>query len=133
VAAGYHAARERRLAWARVVRGTPALQGAYLELLAEFETAIADFAAGRQTGRGAQGADRAEAQEAAEGGAPAPEGAPGAVGRGAAGARSTRPRLQAAVTVAAFRLALEVWEAGDDDLPALVAEHLGLLEGDLWR
>jgi hypothetical protein len=37
------------------------------------------------------------------------------------------------VVVAAFRVALEAWEAGESDLPALVAENLALLDGDLWR
>jgi AcrR family transcriptional regulator len=99
VAADYDAARERRLAWAHLVRGTPALAGAYLELLAELEAAFARFAAARP----AQGAD---------------------------GARS---RLQAVVVVAAFRVALERWEAGEGELAAFVAGHLSLLEGGLWR
>jgi AcrR family transcriptional regulator len=99
VAADYDAARERRLAWAHLVRGTPALAGAYLELLAELEAAFARFAAARA----------------------APE---------ADGARS---RLQAVVVVAAFRVALERWEAGEGELAALVAGHLSLLEGELWR
>ncbi len=99
VAAGYDAAPERRLAWARLVRGTPALAGAYLELLAGFEAAFARFASGRA---------------------------------GAAGG-AARSRLQAAVVVAAFRVALERWEAGEGELAALVAGHLALLEGELWR
>src|SRR5262245_4316692 len=111
VAADYDAARERRLAWARLVRATPALAGAYLELLAGFEAAFARFAAGVR---------------------PPGEGAPGA-GAPAAPERATVPRLQAAVVVAAFRVALEAWEAGEGDLPALVAENLALLDGDLWR
>jgi AcrR family transcriptional regulator len=102
VAAGYDAAPERRLAWARLVRGTPALAGAYLELLAGFEAAFARFASGRAGAAGAAG--------------------------GAA-----RSRLQAAVVVAAFRVALERWEAGEGELAALVAGHLALLEGELWR
>jgi AcrR family transcriptional regulator len=101
VAAGYDAAPERRLAWARLVRGTPALAGAYLELLAGFEAAFARFAAGR-------------------------------AGVGAAGA-AARSRLQAAVVVAAFRVALERWEAGEGELATIVAGHLALLEGELWR
>ena len=100
VAAGYDAAPERRLAWARLVRGTPALAGAYLELLAGFEAAFARFAAGRA-----------------------------AAAAGAAG----RSRLQAAVVVAAFRVALERWEAGEGELATIVAGHLALLEGELWR
>src|SRR5262245_52304898 len=116
VGADYDAARERRLAWARLVRATPALAGAYLELLAGFEAAFARFAAG--------------VRPPAEG-APA-EGAP-AEGLPAAPERATVPRLQAAVVVAAFRVALEAWEAGEGDLPALVAENLALLDGDLWR
>jgi AcrR family transcriptional regulator len=121
VAADYDAARERRLAWARLVRATPALAGAYLELLAGFEAAFARFAAGV----------RPPAEGAPAEGAPA-EGAP-AEGPPAAPERATVPRLQAAVVVAAFRVALEAWEAGEGDLPALVAENLALLDGDLWR
>src|SRR5262245_15859675 len=103
VAADYDAAREGRLAWARLVRATPALAGAYLALLAEFEAAFARYAAARA----------------------GPE-----AGTGAGAARS---RLQAAVVAAAFRVALERWEAGEGELGGLVAGHLALLEGGLWR
>jgi AcrR family transcriptional regulator len=96
LAAEYDATRERRLSWAHLVRGTPALAGAYLELLAGFEDAVAG---------------RRDPQER----------------------RGVRPRLQAAVVVAAFRVALQRWEEGDGSLVLLVAEHLDLLDGDLWR
>jgi AcrR family transcriptional regulator len=121
VAADYDAARERRLAWAGLVRATPALAGAYLELLAGFEAAFARFAAGVSPP-----AEEPPAEE------PPPE-EPPAEEPPAAPERATVPRLQAAVVVAAFRVALEAWEAGEGDLPALVAENLALLDGDLWR
>jgi AcrR family transcriptional regulator len=100
LAAAYDATRERRLSWAHLVRGTPALAGAYLELLAGFEDAVAGFAAGRCLIDERQG---------------------------------VRPRLQAALIVAAFRVALERWEGADGDLALLVAEHLDLLDSDLWQ
>ena len=92
----YDATRQRRLSWAHLVRGTPALAGAYLELLAGFEDAVAR---------------RCDPQER----------------------RGVRPRLQAAVVVAAFRVALERWKGADGDLAPLLAEHFDLLDGDLWR
>jgi AcrR family transcriptional regulator len=100
LAAAYDATRERRLSWAHLVRGTPALAGAYLELLAGFEDAVAGFAAGHSSLQERQG---------------------------------VRPRLQAALIVAAFRVALERWEGADGDLAQLVAEHLDLLDSDLWQ
>ena len=52
LAAAYDATRERRLSWAHLVRGTPALAGAYLELLAGFEDAVAGFRTGGGRGGG---------------------------------------------------------------------------------
>ena len=99
VAADYDAARERRLAWAHLVRETPALAGAYLELLAELKGGVRPL-------RGAGGpGDRRGAQPAASGGG----------GGGVPGG----PRA--------------VGEAGEGALGALVAGHLSLLEGELWR
>ncbi len=100
LAAAYDATRERRLSWAHLVRGTPALTGAYLELLAGFEDAVAVFAGGRGGPQERQGA---------------------------------RPRLQAALLVAPFRVALARWKGADGDLAPLLAEHFDLLDGDLWR
>jgi AcrR family transcriptional regulator len=113
LAAAYDATRERRLSWAHLVGGTPALAGAYLELLAGFEDAVARFAAGRGAGGG-------------ESSRPA--------GRGdSRGRQGARPRLQAALIVAPFRVALERWKGADGDLAPLLAEHFDLLDGDLWR
>jgi AcrR family transcriptional regulator len=114
LAAAYDATRERRLSWAHLVRGTPALAGAYLELLAGFEDAVAGFAAGRGGPGGGESsrlAGRGDPQER----------------------QGVRPRLQAALIVAAFRVALERWEGADGDLALLVAEHLDLLDSDLWQ
>ena len=48
--AAYGATRERRLSWAHLVRGTPALTGANARLLAGFEDVVAVFAGGRRGG-----------------------------------------------------------------------------------
>ena len=105
LAAGYDATRERRLSWAHLVRGTPALTGAYLELLAGFEDAVAGFAAGR-AGRGV----RPPGGRRAPGGSPPPPGGaaarralPGGPGALEGGGRRPRPPAGGALRPAGRR------------------------------